>query len=164
MNVLVAVDMGPGSDTVLAFAAGLAMQAGGKVHVVHIITEEEEEDRRHKPGSSSEPLDEILRVATDSDEEQTEYVDLMLTRTRLELMKSLVELGVAESSITAIVRTGKPVEEIQRIAAENAVDALIIGMRHRSRVGKFLLGSDLQELLLSSDRPVVAVPIGNTNR
>ena len=161
MNVLVAVDMGPGSDKVLGFAAELAEQSGGTVHVVHIITENEEEDRRHKPGSPSEPLDEILRVATDSDEEQTEYVDLMLAKTKLDLVNSLVELGVAESSITAIARTGKPVDQIRRLAAENDVDVMVLGMRHRSRVGKFLLGSDLQELLLSSDRPVIAVPIGS---
>ena len=163
MNVLVAVDMGSGSDRVLGFAAELAKQSGGTVRVVHIITEEEEDDRRHKPGSTSEPLDEILRVATEADVENTEYVDLIQARTRLDLMRSLVELGVAESSITTVARTGKPVEEIHRLAAENDFDALVIGMRHRSRVGKFLLGSDLQELLLSSELPVIAVPIGQVD-
>ncbi|MDH3260781.1 MAG: universal stress protein [Acidimicrobiia bacterium] len=139
MNVLVAVDMGPGSDKVLGFAAGLVKQTGGEVHVVHVITEEEQEDRRHRPGPS-------------------QYVDVMLEETERDLEKGLVELGVALSSITAIARIGRPVDEIQKVAAENNVDALVIGMRHRSRVGKFLLGSVLQELLLSSDRPVMAVP------
>ena len=139
MNVLVAVDMGPGSDKVLGFAAGLVKQTGGEVHVVHVITEEEQEDRRHRPGPS-------------------QYVDVMLEETERDLEKGLVELGVALSSITAIARIGRPVDEIQKVAAENNVDALVIGMRRRSRVGKFLLGSVLQELLLSSDRPVMAVP------
>jgi len=140
MNVLVAVDMDTGSDKVLGFAAELAKQTGGEVHVMHIITEEEEEDRRHMPGPS-------------------QYVDVMLENAKRDLENSLVKLGVAQSSVTAIARIGKPVDEILRMAADNDVAALVIGMRHRSRVGKLLLGSDLQELLLSSDRPVIAVPI-----
>jgi nucleotide-binding universal stress UspA family protein len=156
--------MGPGSDKVLAYAAELAKQTGGKVRALHIITEEEEEDRRHKPGSATEPLDEILRVATEADAEHSEYVDQMLAKTRLDLVNSLVDLGVAESSVTAITRTGEPVQEIHRVAAETDFDAFVIGLRHRSRVGKFLLGSHLQELLLSSDRPVIAVPIGSVGR
>lgn len=160
MNVLVAVDMGPGSDTVLRFAAELAKQSGGAVRVAHIITPEAEDDRRHKPGSTTEPLDEILRVASDADTDQHEYVDVMIAKTRLELINRLVQLGVAENAITATVRTGEPVQEISRLTTENDLDALVVGVRQRTRVGKFLLGSDLQELLLSSQLPVIAVPTG----
>jgi nucleotide-binding universal stress UspA family protein len=139
MKVLVAVDMGPGSDKVLGFAAALAKQTGGEVHVVHVIGEEEEAARRHRPGPG-------------------QYVDVMEEETKFDLVSRLVGLGVAQSSITAIVRFGKPVDEVQKVTAEGDFDALVVGMRRRSRVGKFLLGSVLQELLLSSDRPVVAVP------
>ncbi|MGZ8786188.1 MAG: universal stress protein, partial [Acidimicrobiia bacterium] len=86
-------------------------------------------------------------------------VDVMMEDSKRDLETGLKQLGVAQSSIRAIVRRGKPVDEILTVAAENNIDALVIGMRRRSRVGKFLLGSDLQELLLSSDRPVIAVPI-----
>jgi len=141
MNILVAVDMGPGYDKVLGFAAGLAEQAGGEVHVVHVITKQEKEEREQTPGPSR-------------------YVDVMVEETKRSLEESLTKLGVAESSITAIARTGEPEGEIHKVAVENDVDLLVIGMRRRSRVGKLLLGSHLQELLLTSDRPVVAVPIG----
>jgi nucleotide-binding universal stress UspA family protein len=133
--------MGPGSETVLAFAGELAQQTGGELHVVHVITEEEKEDRRKRPGDSR-------------------YVDVMLEETKRDLEKSLKELGLVQSSFTVLARIGKPVDEIQKVAAEHEVDTLVIGMRRRSRVGKFLLGSDLQELLLSSELPVAAVPIG----
>jgi nucleotide-binding universal stress UspA family protein len=144
MNVLVATDMSPGSDSVLRFAAALVEQTGGEVLAVHVISEEEEEDRRHNPG-------------------QSQYVDVMMEDSKRDLETGLLALGVAQSSIRAIVRRGKPVDEILTVAAENNVDALVIGMRRRSRVGKFLLGSDLQELLLSSDRPVIAVPINTVD-
>jgi len=140
MNVLVAVDMNPGYDKVLGFAARLAEQTGGEINVLHVISKAEKEDRENTPGPSH-------------------YVDVMVEETRRGLEASLVGLGVAKSSITAIARTGEPADEIQRVADANDVDVLVIGMRRRSRVGKLLLGSDLQELLISSKRPVVAVPI-----
>ena len=160
MNILVAVDMGPGSDTVLRFAAELARKSGGAIRVAHIITQEAEDDRRNKPGSTTEPLNEILNVASDPDSDQHEYVDVMIAKTRFELIKRLMALGVAENAITATVRTGEPVQEIARLTTESDLDALVIGMRQRTRVGKFLLGSDLQEMLLSSEVPVIAVPTG----
>jgi nucleotide-binding universal stress UspA family protein len=141
MNVLVAVDLDPGSDKVLGFAAMLANETGGEVHAVHVISKLEKEDRGQTPG-------------------QSQYIDVMLEETKRGLEKSLRDLGVAQSSITAIALTGEPVDEIQRVATEDGVDVLVIGMRRRSRVGKFLLGSDLQELLLASDRPIVVVPMG----
>jgi K+-sensing histidine kinase KdpD len=75
MNVLVAVDMGPGSEKVLAFAGRLAKQTGGEVHVVQVISEEEEEDHRQRPGDS-------------------QFVDVMLEETKRDLHKSLEELGM----------------------------------------------------------------------
>ena len=140
MDVLVAVDMGPGSDKVLRFGADLAQQSSGSVHVVHIITDDERASRQQTPG-------------------QSQYVDVMLEETTRDLASSLRELGVSPSSTTALARTGQPAEQIHKVAGECGVDIVVIGMRRRSRVGKFLLGSDLQDLLLSSDRPVMAVPI-----
>lgn len=140
MDVLVAVDMGQGSDTVLQFGADLAGQTDGTLHVVHIITDEERESRQQTPG-------------------QSQYVDVMLDETTRDLASSLVSLGISPTSTTAIARTGKPSDQIHKVAEEQAADVVVIGMRRRSRVGKFLLGSDLQDLLLSSRLPVMAVPM-----
>jgi nucleotide-binding universal stress UspA family protein len=34
---------------------------------------------------------------------------------------------------------------------------IVIGLRHRTQVGKFILGSHAQRILMQADRPVLAV-------
>lgn len=51
----------------------------------------------------------------------------------------------------------EPAEEIVAMAAERDVDVIVIGLRRRSPVGKLLLGSTAQRILLDADCPVLAV-------
>jgi nucleotide-binding universal stress UspA family protein len=48
-------------------------------------------------------------------------------------------------------------EEILAVAREVAAEALVIGIRHRSQVGKMLMGSVATRLLMEAPCPVVAV-------
>jgi len=48
-------------------------------------------------------------------------------------------------------------EEFLRIASEQDVSLIVIGLRHRTQVGKFIMGSHAQRILLQADRPVLAV-------
>ncbi|MGG5752163.1 universal stress protein [Zafaria sp. Z1313] len=48
-------------------------------------------------------------------------------------------------------------EEILELAEQHAVSLIVIGLRHRSQVGKFIMGSHAQRILLQADRPVLAV-------
>ncbi len=48
-------------------------------------------------------------------------------------------------------------EEFLRIAEEHDVSLIVIGLRHRTQVGKFIMGSHAQRILLQADRPVLAV-------
>ena len=67
----------------------------------------------------------------------------------------------AAAGVNAIVRqvptTPEVAEAILDIAAETGADLLVIGLRRRSTVGKFVLGSTSQRILLGADCPVVAV-------
>jgi nucleotide-binding universal stress UspA family protein len=51
----------------------------------------------------------------------------------------------------------EPVEELDAVVREVDADLLVIGLRRRTPVGKFLLGSDAQRILLGVDCPVLAV-------
>jgi nucleotide-binding universal stress UspA family protein len=55
---------------------------------------------------------------------------------------------------------GDVADEILAVVADVDADLLVIGLRHRSPVGKFLLGSTAQTLLLDSPVPVLAVKPG----
>ncbi len=49
------------------------------------------------------------------------------------------------------------VDEFLAAAAEPGVDLLVLGIRHRTPVGKLILGSAEQQILLDAPRPVLAV-------
>lgn len=56
------------------------------------------------------------------------------------------------------VPPGANVDEATAVAVDDpASDIIVIGVRHRSAVGKFLLGSSAQRLILDADCPVVVV-------
>ena len=51
--------------------------------------------------------------------------------------------------------------EILELAEEHDVSLIVIGLRQRSQVGKFIMGSHAQRILLQADRPVLAVKAKN---
>ena len=68
----------------------------------------------------------------------------------------LAESGV-DSEFKQFVRGKSAVAEIESMVETLQVSVLIIGLRKRTAVGKLILGSVAQELLLSVSCPVLAV-------
>ena len=68
-------------------------------------------------------------------------------------------LHTIQPSSPAARATGAVVEIEQMVDAENA-SLLIIGLRKRSAVGKLILGSVAQELLMNVSCPVLCVKAG----
>jgi nucleotide-binding universal stress UspA family protein len=56
-----------------------------------------------------------------------------------------------------LVRGMQPGEDIVHFANENKVDAIIIGVKRRSKVGKLLFGSNAQYVIIKADCPVTTV-------
>ncbi len=56
-----------------------------------------------------------------------------------------------------LIRGVKPGEDVVQFAEENSVDALFIGIKRRSKVGKLLFGSNAQFIILKAPCPVMTV-------
>jgi nucleotide-binding universal stress UspA family protein len=56
-----------------------------------------------------------------------------------------------------LIRGLSPGEDILDFARENSVDEIIVGVKRRSKVGKLLMGSTAQYVILQASCPVVTV-------
>ena len=75
----------------------------------------------------------------------------------LETVKSqLAEAGV-DHEVRQLVRGLEPVEDLIAVAEETQADFIVIGLRRRTPVGKLILGSNAQRILLDAPCPVLAV-------
>lgn len=63
--------------------------------------------------------------------------------------------------VRQLVRGFDPADDLISIAEANAAELLVIGLRKRSPVGKLILGSNAQRILLDAHCPVLAVKAGD---
>ena len=68
----------------------------------------------------------------------------------------LDESGV-EYDVRQMVRGFEPSEDLISLAEANDADLIVIGLRKRTPVGKLILGSNAQRILLDAPWPVMAV-------
>ena len=71
----------------------------------------------------------------------------------------LAEAGV-EAEVRQLVRGLDVAEDLIAVAQDTSADFIIIGLRRRSPVGKLILGSNAQRILLDAPCPVLSVKAG----
>jgi len=74
-----------------------------------------------------------------------------------ERVEAILNNAGINAEFKQLVRGKNAVEEIEALVESLNVSVLIIGLRKRSPVGKLIMGSVAQELLLSVSCPVLAV-------
>jgi nucleotide-binding universal stress UspA family protein len=62
-----------------------------------------------------------------------------------------------EHEVRQLVRGLDPAEDLIAVANETGADFIVIGLRRRTPVGKLILGSNAQRILLEAPCPVLAV-------
>ena len=75
----------------------------------------------------------------------------------LEEARSELTAAGLEHTVRGLVRGNDPSEDLIAVAEEVGAEAIVIGLRRRNPVGKLILGSNAQRILLEATCPVVAV-------
>ena len=68
----------------------------------------------------------------------------------------VTEAGI-EHEVRSLVRGADPAEDLVAVADEVDADLIVIGLRRRTPVGKLIMGSNAQQILLDASCPVLAV-------
>ncbi len=75
----------------------------------------------------------------------------------LEYAKSLFKKDQIICNTNLLIRGLSPGEDLITFAEEEGVDQIVIGIRKRSKVGKLLMGSTAQYVILNARCPVVSI-------
>ena len=140
-TIVAASDASEQSDHVVAAALALGEKLDADVTVVHVLTEQRLNHLRHSLGAEEAFTDSVVTLISDALTDQ-------LTRTG----------GDAGAARTLVLRGEVGPTLLDHVGSEGS-DFLVLGLRNRSRVGKFLMGSDVQQVLLSTPCPVLGVPV-----
>ena len=75
----------------------------------------------------------------------------------VERVEQLISVSGIQSEFKQFVRGKNAVEELEDMVATHQVTMLIIGLRRRTAVGKLIMGSMAQEILMTISCPILAV-------
>jgi nucleotide-binding universal stress UspA family protein len=83
--------------------------------------------------------------------------DAIESEAQLAEVQSELEGHGIEHDVRQLVRGMDPAEDLVNVAGEVDAELIVIGLRRRSPVGKLILGSNAQRVLLDAPCPVLAV-------
>jgi len=92
------------------------------------------------------------RGGRDFDDDTSQAAEAELQRVTDELSGYGLELEVRQ-----LVRGNEPAEDLIAVANDTDADLIVIGLRRRTPVGKLILGSNAQRILLDAPCAVLAV-------
>lgn len=72
-------------------------------------------------------------------------------------VKAKLEASGVEHEVAQSVEARDPADQLLRVAEETNAELIVIGLRRRTPVGKLIMGSAAQTVLLDADAPVLAV-------
>ena len=88
---------------------------------------------------------------------ENERQDIEQAERGLEWAKSVFEENNIPCETHLLIRGLAPGEDIVQFADESKADEILVGVKRRSKVGKLLMGSTAQYIILNASCPVVSV-------
>jgi universal stress protein A len=139
-NILCPMDFTPASQAALEQALSIAQRSGGRLTALHVL-------EGVSPESSRYASHFIV----------PEYRQL-LTRDAWQRLQAVIPAGARGScTVHARVVTGRPADEIVRIAWASNVDAIVMGVTSRGAIGRRVFGSTASRVMRSARCPVLVV-------
>lgn len=91
-------------------------------------------------------------------DERDQVEQVLSYREALEEVETKLQHAGIRHSVHEFVRGKTVAGDVLEIAEEEHADLIVIGLRRRTPLGKLILGSHAQEILLNTSLPVLAVP------
>lgn len=138
-RILCAIDFSPCSTRALSYALSLTEEAGGALTLLHVLE-----------SFAEEPL---IYSQLDIEEYQRQAENLALER-----LNSLIPRETRTWCRCApMTRFGKPYQEILKVAGEQQVDLIVLGVRGRNPIDLALFGSTTNHVVRTAGCPVLTV-------
>jgi nucleotide-binding universal stress UspA family protein len=141
-RIVCAIDFSTSSLLALNYAFSLAQEADAKLTLLHAI---------EFPLALRE-----VAFSTDTD------IDRQHAAAEAEYLRRLRALVPAQArtycSVTTRVNEGKPAREIERVAAAERADLIVMGVQGRSAVDLMVFGSNTHAVIRNAACPVLVVP------
>jgi nucleotide-binding universal stress UspA family protein len=99
----------------------------------------------------------VLLVTSMRGGEEIELGKFTQVEEQLEKAKDFLEKQGVESEAKLMVRGLSPGEDLVKFSKDNDIDQIIMRVKRRSKVGKFVFGSTAQYVILEADCPVLSV-------
>jgi len=129
----------------MTIVVGYIDTPAGRAALDHAITEAERRNAR---------LVVVHASRTDA------YLDHTPAERALDKVRAQLEETGVEHEVRRLVRGREPADELIDVADEHDADLIVIGIRRRSPVGKLIMGSIAERILLDAHCPVLAVKAG----
>jgi nucleotide-binding universal stress UspA family protein len=100
---------------------------------------------------------ELLVVHSMRGGERDELENVLTYREAFEQLEKRLNDEQVDYRLVEYARGNAPSEDLLQAASDEHADLLVIGIRRRSAVGKLILGSNAQDILLHADCAVLAV-------
>ncbi len=108
-----------------------------------------------------EALQRSLRLVVVNSSRGDSLVDSgFATEAEIDEIRGRLESAGVDFEIRRPIRGREASDEVVEAAKEVDASLIVIGMRRRTPVGKLILGSDAQRILLDAECPVLAVKAG----
>lgn len=129
MKIVVGYLQSPEGEAALDRAIAETKLRGGELHVVHSMR-----------GGTRDEASEAIRY-----------------RQELERVEQRLAAEGIDHQVRELVLGHSPSEDLLAFCEQEGADLIVIGIRRRSPVGKLVLGSNAQDILLRAECPVLAV-------